>query len=319
MESRLPELVMGTVQLGQSYGISNRHGLPSDEACHAMLQAALDRGIDQFDTARAYGLAEDRLGLFFAGPEKKATIVTKLAPLNELNDQSCPLEIEHAVNTSVQRSCMHLHMDELDVLLLHRAEQLTWHEGAIWDRLCHIRDTGLVHRLGVSVQTPAEASLALRTEGVEHIQMPFNMLDWRWHESGIIEALRERDDITVHIRSVFLQGLLAAGNPAIWPKIPGLDPEAFTDALQRSRVALTRASLADLCIAHARAQDWVDGVVLGMETEIQVKQNTALFGERPLSRQEENILLASLPRAPETLLNPALWPKEKVHAIARSS
>ena len=42
--------------------------------------------------------------------------------------------------------------------------------------------------LGVSVQSPQEALTALACSDVRHIQMPFNLLDWRWREAGAIAA-----------------------------------------------------------------------------------------------------------------------------------
>jgi len=70
-----------------------------------------------------------------------------------------------------------------------------------------------------------------------------------------------------------------------------------------------RASAADLCLAYARGQDWVDGVVVGMETEEQLDANLGLFVRPPLAPQDCARIEARVPELPAALLDPAQWPK----------
>ena len=53
--NRVSELCLGTVQFGMKYGINNKTGQPSEEACFEMMDLAISRGIQVIDTARAYG------------------------------------------------------------------------------------------------------------------------------------------------------------------------------------------------------------------------------------------------------------------------
>jgi N-acyl-D-aspartate/D-glutamate deacylase len=54
--ARPTELVMGSAQLGLTYGAANRTGKPEREAALRLVQRAADAGVETFDTARAYGL-----------------------------------------------------------------------------------------------------------------------------------------------------------------------------------------------------------------------------------------------------------------------
>jgi aryl-alcohol dehydrogenase-like predicted oxidoreductase len=302
------ELVLGTAQLGLNYGAANHRGQPDEAQTRMILRAAVNAGIDWIDTAAAYGTSEARVGahLPLGSP---ARVVTKLSPLDDMSEATPIAEVLRAVDESVRCSCYRLRTDRLDALLLHRAHHLTWRDGAIWRRLKMLRDGGAIFNLGVSVYTPDEALAALALPCVRHIQLPFNLLDWRWGESGVIEAIRARDDITVHVRSVYLQGLLAAGREARWPAITGVDATALTFTLFDLARALKRDSVADLCLAYARAHDWIEGVVVGMEHVSQLALNLALFKRAPLTADEMRLVDAALPRAPEQLLNPAQWPK----------
>ena len=76
---RPAELVLGSVQLGVPYGAANRTGKPSRAAALRLVTRAVDAGITKFDTARAYGDSEDRLGEALR-TRKAIRTITKLSP-----------------------------------------------------------------------------------------------------------------------------------------------------------------------------------------------------------------------------------------------
>ena len=142
--------------------------------------------------------------------------------------------------------------------------------------------------------------------------MPYNLLDWRWREEGAENLLIARPDVEVHIRSIFLQSLLLR-NSAEWPAIPNLDAAAVHDGLLGLVKELGRENIADLCLAYVRSFSWAKGVVIGMERTAQLAKNLELFENSPLTLEEFEMVRNSLPRVPEMLLNPALWPKLPVN------
>jgi spore coat polysaccharide biosynthesis protein SpsF len=304
--ARAPELVLGSVQLGLPYGAANRTGMPTRPQALKLVARAADAGITQFDTARAYGEAESRLGEALVG-KKSVRTITKLSPLTNLDDMASPHAVRSAVEASIAESLAALRRDRLDCLLLHRAEHMTSHGGAIWNQLIDYVQQGIIASLGVSVQGTAEAMRALDCRDVRHLQLPYNLLDWRWRKAGIVERLSTRPDTTIHVRSVFLQGILAS-DASVWPRVQDVDAQAILAMLAEFATDFGRESVADLCLAYVRGQNWVDGVVVGLETEDQLDANLRLFVRPPLTVGQCALLEARIPRLPETLLNPALWP-----------
>jgi spore coat polysaccharide biosynthesis protein SpsF len=302
------ELVMGSVQLGLAYGAANRTGKPSRDAALRLVARATDGGISQFDTARAYGDSEDRLGEALAN-KKAVRTITKLSPLSELATGAAREDVRTAVDASIEESLKALRRERLDCLLLHRAEHMRSHGGAIWERLVERLEDGSVLSLGVSVSSPLEALAALACPDVVHLQLPFNLLDWRWRKAGFKTCLASRPNVTIHARSTFLQGILASNDANVWPKIDGVYPQALINIIASLAHQLGREGPADLCLAYARGQDWIDGVVVGLETEDQLDDNLRLFIKRPLSADESALVEARIPHLPVKLLNPALWPK----------
>lgn len=308
------ELIIGSVQLGLAYGAANRTGKPDRQTALRLLQrAATDSRVRGFDTARAYGDSEDRLGealdpLAEALEARGVRTITKLSPLSELTAGSSETDINIRVDKSIERSLQALRRSKLDCVLLHRAVHMTQYGGAVWKRLEYHRKQGTVKTLGVSVQSPKEALEALAHPNVQHLQLPFNVFDWR--STDVIPAVRKKKrSVTVHARSVFLQGVLAANDPSVWPRVRGVDPPSLIDWLNRKATEFGRQSVADLCLAYVRGQDWIDGVVVGMETEAQLETNLALNERPPLTARECAAIARSRPPIPEQLLDPAQWPQ----------
>lgn len=307
MRSNRPaELIVGSVQLGLAYGAANRTGKPDRQTALRLVRRAADAGVGGFDTARAYGDSEERLGEALQG--RGVRTITKLSPLSELTAESSLRQIESAVDASIDTSLQALRRRTLDCVLLHRAAHMTAFGGQVWKRLENHLANGTVKALGVSVQSPKEALQALEHPNVRHLQLAFNVLDWRWAESGVIAALRSKRSVTVHARSVFLQGVLAASDPSVWPHIEGVDALLLTTWLNTCASKFGRQNVADFCLAYVRGQDWIDGVVIGMETEAQLDANLRLSTRPPLSRTDCAAIEVVRPRVPEQLLDPARWP-----------
>lgn len=306
-DKQRPTLVLGTAQLGMRYGIANTDGMPSERGAADLLSAATDAGIRFFDTARAYGESERRIGAFLRTSLTNVHVITKLDPMR---DVSSAYDAIVGAQASLAASRDALGRNHLDTVLLHRAQHRSAWGGALWNLLRNERNAGGIGDLGVSVQSPSEALAALEDSDVHHLQLPFNLLDWRWANAGVIHALRRRTDVVVHVRSVFLQGLFTDIPAFRWPAIPGLDPNEVVNHLSRLARAFNRRSLADLAIAFVRAQNWIDFIVIGMETREQLASNIALFTRPTLTADEAAHAQAAMPFFPEGLLDPASWPTE---------
>lgn len=297
---------LGTAQLGMNYGVVNRSGKPSRSLAVEIVRRAAAEGVTSFDTARSYGDAEEVLGEALGQARVHPQVVTKLDPFTSLASDATTHCVRAAVDKSVARSCEALRTDKLQVLLLHGWEHYGARDGAIWQRLLELRAEGRVAALGASIYEPSQALEALQVPDIRHLQLPMNILDWRWKVAGVDRAFAQRPDVTVHGRSAFLQGTLA--QPTMqWPAVYGFDTSSCTQLLTRLAQRFQRESVLDLCIAYVRAQSWITSVVVGCETLAQLEEDLRLFRlpKLPVDQCEE--LEKALPPAPEDLLNPARW------------
>ena len=283
-------LALGTAQFGLPYGIANQDGQVTRSAAKAMLQLAAAEGIDTLDTAIAYGESETCLGEVGAQGFK---LVTKLPSVPD----SCD-DITGWINDQVSASLGRLGMSSVYGLLLHRPEQLLGLDGkVIFQALQHLKEAGLVQKIGVSIYSPGELDALASRYRFDLVQAPFNLIDRRLSTSGWLQRLKQ-DGTEIHTRSTFLQGLLLMPRSAIPSKFA-----PWTELWDKWHNWLVCHSITAVqaCLAYPLAFAEVDRVVVGADNKSQLEQ---LIGAA-LSIAPD--ALPDLGYDDENLINPARW------------
>jgi aryl-alcohol dehydrogenase-like predicted oxidoreductase len=297
------KIILGTAQLGLNYGITNQYGKPSVEKSLSIIKAALDNNINVFDTARGYGDSEKILGI---AKEKyqNIKIITKLDPLHNLNENSTGITIELLVNNSINTSLKLLNIDKIEVLLLHRFNH--YQNVKIWNTLLEKKKNGIIEKLGVSVYYVDEAIQALKDKDIKHIQLPINILDNQWFNSQFQDLLKSRKDVTIHCRSIFLQGILISSKEK-WPKLKNINSKEYVDNLEFLVKKFDFSNKIELCLSYIKSIEWIDGLLMGVDSIEQLEENIELFRIRQLSQDEFNSVRQIFKNTPRNLLNPSMW------------
>ncbi|MEA5561126.1 aldo/keto reductase [Planktothrix agardhii] len=202
----MKRLALGTVQFGLPYGVANQQGQVSIETATAILDCARANGIDTLDTAIAYGDSEQNLGKIGVDSFR---VVSKLSEFPaELND------VSDWVLESVEGSLERLKIPRLHGLLLHRPDQLLSPEGGkLYKAMNLLKEKGLVDKIGISIYHHSELEALFSPFPFDLVQAPFNVLDRSLDRSGWLSRLKEAG-VEVHVRSIFLQGLLLMNSSA---------------------------------------------------------------------------------------------------------
>ncbi len=200
------KLVLGTVQMGLPYGVMNgRKPIDRDEIGQ-ILGLAWASGIDTLDTAASYGNAERLIGE--AKPNEAVFGIISKTPGLEA-DTADETNIRR-VSDHVQKSLDDLRIDCLDGLLVHHPGDLLGSLGCrLFAELSRLKTRDIVRRIGVSVYDPATLMAIVDRFPIEIVQLPLNVLDQRFANTGVISELAQ-NGIEIHARSVFLQGALIA-------------------------------------------------------------------------------------------------------------
>jgi len=303
------KLVLGAAQLGLDYGINNNSGQVSSSVAKQLIESCITSGVSYIDTASVYGNSEEVIGDVLSNIDSPSIqVITKINIDKSVCNQSSGSEIDNVVDSQIKQSINKLKSVTLFVVLLHRASNLTDYNGAVWSRLLKLKQDGIIEKLGVSVQTPDELNKALEYNEVDFIQFPFNILDARWSKSiKLVNKVKLKRELIIHVRSVFLQGLLLSDDKNHWMKANCKDSNIIIEWLNSIQTQFKRESLADICIAYVRSLPWVDGLVLGMERMEQLNDNISLFNNNLFSQKEMTIIEKNRPKLTQKTLNPANW------------
>tara|TARA_Y100001960_G_C14652739_1_gene816754 strand:- start:311 stop:1183 length:873 start_codon:yes stop_codon:yes gene_type:complete len=257
----ISRLALGSAQFGLPYGIANKEGQVSSDKVTQIINRARAAGMNTLDTAISYGGSEFVLGEVGIG---RWQVISKLPGI----PKDCE-DIDAWVNESVDSSLKRLKISKLRGLLLHRPEQLLGSKGdAIYQALVSIQKRGGTEKIGISVYDPSELDSIWPRYQFDIVQAPFNILDRRLILSGWLGRLSQAG-IEIHVRSVFLQGLLLMDKASRPEKFKRWQP--LWDEWHRW---LTDQALTPLqaCLAYVIAQTEIDLIVVGVESLQQLVQ-----------------------------------------------
>ena len=281
-------IVLGGAQLGLPYGILNGGETLSREEVARILDTAVDHGIDSIDTAIAYGHSESIIGEI---SQNRFKIISKLPPL--------PVDISNVsewVHSQVQGSLSRLKCTSLDALLLHRPQDLTGAQGVeLYAAIESLLAEKMIHRFGLSIYSPDDLEGIIDTFEIHVVQAPLNVFDRRI--LGVTDQLSALN-IEVHVRSVFLQGVLIA-SPQDRPH--RFEPWSEHFALFDEWVRSSGVSAMACCMGFALQQPGIAKLVIGTTSAESLDE---IMNSIPNSVLEVPTHLQS---SVEQLIDPRFW------------
>jgi aryl-alcohol dehydrogenase-like predicted oxidoreductase len=285
------KLALGTAQFGMEYGIANKNGKVSLDEASAIITLGRLAGIDTLDTAMAYGDSEESLGKLST---ENFHVITKLPSFG-----STSKNLQEMVRDQVVNSLAKLKQVKLSGLLLHRPDELLSDVGAeIWLALNAVKEEGLVELIGYSIYSPDELDSIYSNYQPDIVQAPYNIIDRRLCSSGWIDRLHS-DGVEIHVRSVFLQGLLlmeAASRPVKFDEWSHLW-SSWDNWLESNNLSKLQGAL-----QFALSNPKITKVVVGVDSAIQLEE---------IIRAAELGMTSSYPSGLSSdcvrLINPANW------------
>jgi aryl-alcohol dehydrogenase-like predicted oxidoreductase len=195
---RLSKLGLGTAQFGLDYPHTDPRGRPPETEVGDILQMAARAGLPLLDATVAFGTAERALGAALPRPNPFRTV------LKTARSDRGPDFVEAEARASLAR----MGLERAYAIVVQSAGDLFGPHGqALWDRMKQMRDEGLFERIGVSVYASDDPTGVVRRFKPDIVQAPASLLDQRLLVSGELAAVAELG-VEVHLRSIFLQGLL---------------------------------------------------------------------------------------------------------------
>jgi aryl-alcohol dehydrogenase-like predicted oxidoreductase len=195
------EISLGTWQVG------GRWGEPfSDATADALLNQAIDAGVNFIDTADVYGAgaSEAAVGRVVRSRSERVFVATKCG--RKINPHVNAGYTVAALRGHVEASLRNMGLETLDLVQLHCPPTEVYYRPEIFELFERLRDEGKVRHLGVSVEKIEEGLKAIEFPNVASVQIIFNMFRQRPAEL-FFEQVKKRD-VGVIVRVPLASGLL---------------------------------------------------------------------------------------------------------------
>lgn len=296
MGSTAPRLVIGAVQFGMTYGVTNTRGQVPLREVAAILHRAYGAGIRFVDTAAGYGTSEAVLGGVL--PDFPAIdVITKLPAFPGVAITEADIK---EMRDAVLRSLDLLHRSKLYGLLVHHSGDLSKPGGErIVELLDRLKQDGIAERIGVSVYDIEDIDRILKNFRPDIAQMPINLFDQRFVQGGHVERLH-KVGAEVHARSIFLQGVLLM-EAARLPRHFGFFAKQFAHYESfLNELGITRLAA---CLSFVMNQSGADYALIGVTSVDELDQILAALSQSvPLS------MTSQLASSEHELIDPRQWP-----------
>lgn len=284
----MAKIALGTVQFGLNYGINNQTGQVSSDEVLSILQYASQQGITVLDTAYAYGVSEKVLGELHQDTNA-FQIISKFPNQPNLKPQTC-----------FQESLDRLQKKSLYGYMFHHFQTFK-DNPLLWDDFVALKTQDKVQKIGFSVYYPHEITYLLDHKiNFDIIQCPYSIFDRRFEP--IFPILKEKN-IEIHVRSVFLQGLVFKTSD----QLTDFFQPIHQNLLQLHQIALnSQIAISDICLNFTFINPYIDNVVIGVDRLTNLVENIQsikLFDHIKLIYP----LLNDLQVTNEQMLLPFLW------------
>ena len=258
------------------FGGKDYWGPQEEKNSTAAIHAALEAGVNHFDTAQGYGngKSEEVLGHALKGYDRtRLLIATKFSLKASTNG------LAERIEASLER----LQTDYVDLFYIHWPSKKIDFRPTL-EVLQKYKEKGRIRGIGVSNFSVSQLDSALTTAEIEANQIGYSLL-WRWEEKELIPFCRKKK-VSVVAYSTLAQGILTGKfgekitfpetdfrkdmvlfKKKIWPQIYASVEELKTLAAESG------LSLASLALYWAANQPGIDSVLFGARTKNQVREN----------------------------------------------
>jgi len=294
------KLCLGTVQFGMDYGVCGQKQ-PLTQDSIAMLDYAVQNGIDTIDTANAYGQAENIVGAWLkANPpiREKINLISKFRPdlLNDVN----PEKYYSIMKANLEQSLSRLHTDYLDGYLLHNAHYVFSDE--IIEALTCLKKQGYIKNIGVSVYETNEAVRGIERDNLDFIQLPYSIFDRRMLHDGIFDLALEKNFV-LHSRSAFVQGLILMDENDIPFYLSAAKPFVSKFSRLCEEYGISRIALA---LGFVKRQNAISHLVFGVDNLKQLKEYIEEF-DKLADFKIIDLIAKEFTNIPDEIALPGLW------------
>lgn len=181
------------------WAIGGTWGKVDDKESMEALHAALDHGVNFFDTADVYGDGHSERLLARLRKERSEYFYIATKAGRRLNPHTPEGYNKKNIVSFVNRSLVNLNTDCLDLLQLHCPPKEVYYMPEVFNILDNLSEEGKIKYYGVSVEKVEEGLKAMEYPNVQSIQIIFNMFRMKPSELLFRQAVEKKTGILARV------------------------------------------------------------------------------------------------------------------------
>jgi len=284
------KIILGSANFNQIYGIKKR--FIKQNEIKKLFSLALKNKIKTIDTSPLYNKSEKIIGML---NNNRFKIISKIPKLpKNIKKKNIKKWLKHSVMVSLKN----LKIKKFECLLLHNANSLLDKNGSeIYESIKNMKTNGFTNKIGISIYDFDILDKILNKFKFNLIQAPLNILDQRLIETGWLKKLKKRK-VEVHVRSIFLQGILLLRHKQLPKKLKKLD-KSWT--IWENWLKKNRFNSLQVCLSFILNQSQLDGIVVGLDNKNQLNQILKI------KKIKNKFLIPNLNIENRKLIDPRKW------------
>ncbi len=253
------KIILGSANFSNNYGILNKK-LDKDKISN-ILKLAKKINIHGIDTSPSYGSSEKILGKI----NNNFLIYSKVPKFRQkLKKDQIKKKIYKIMNSSLKnlrKSCTK------GVLLQDANILLSKNGDIIYKTLKEIKMNGLTKNIGISIYDFNSMKKILKKYKFDFVQVPFNLFNRDLISSKALSFLKKKN-IEIHVRSIFLQGILLLNKKKLPSRLKKLNNVfiKYKNYIKRKNINSLEYNL-DFILSHK-----IDKIVIGVSSVKDLKE-----------------------------------------------
>ena len=192
------KIIIGSANVNIGYGLKKNR--INEKEFNKLMNFAYSKGVKTIDTSPLYKDSEKIIGL----SKKNFNVITKI-PKIPLNLKT--YEIENWIKKKIINSQKKL-KKKIYGILIQNIETLTIYKVQIvLNALLNLKKKRFFKKIGISIYKLKILRIILKPNIIDFVQLPYNFFDQNISKKKAISDLKKKN-IEIHVRSIFLQGLL---------------------------------------------------------------------------------------------------------------
>lgn len=278
------KIIIGVTQFGLPYGIMNTLKIDKKKELKKIIAYSKKKKINCLYTSKYYGSANK----FLASEKIKFFDIIAKYKKNDL--------LKKNFDSDLNKFKKILQVDKISIMIDSFEKFNKDVSLKVYKKLINLKNKKIISKFGFSIYSFKNIDKICKAHKPDIIQCPYSIIDRRLEKKGLIEFFT-KNKIEIHVRSIFLQGLLLS-KPSELPKKFLRWKKIFKNYYELMKTQ--KYTNLEGCLNFVTKNKKINKVLVGIDNLNQLKEIISV-------KSHKKIKFPSIVVKNEQLINPSKW------------